>query len=86
MTFAIKGGGVSSAMSFFFSNFFVLKPARITPWLPKRVLHIVWALYYIYLVVGGDFSWRTISDALHLKEGIRLGTAPNFYLVWQLSD
>ena len=26
-----------------------LKPSRITPWLPKLVLHIVWALCYVYM-------------------------------------
>ena len=27
------------------------KPFRIIPWLLKRVLHLVWALYYVYIVV-----------------------------------
>ena len=28
------------------------KSSRITPWLRKRVLHIVWALYYVYVENG----------------------------------
>ena len=32
-------------------NDFSLKPLRIIPWLWKRVLHLVWALYYVYIVV-----------------------------------
>ena len=30
---------------------FFWKPFRIIPWLLKRVLHLVWALYYVYIVV-----------------------------------
>ena len=26
-------------------------PWRVIPWLWKRVLHLVWALYYVYIVV-----------------------------------
>ena len=32
------------------SDFFK-NPFRIIPWLLKRVLHLVWALYYVYIVV-----------------------------------
>ena len=54
MTFAMKGGGlegVSSATYLFWKMIFVKKPFRIIPWLWKRVLHLVWALYYVYIVV-----------------------------------
>ena len=32
-------------------KWFFWKPFRIIPWLWKRVLHLVWALYYVYIVV-----------------------------------
>ena len=32
-------------------KWFLWKPFRIIPWLWKRVLHLVWALYYVYIVV-----------------------------------
>ena len=51
MTFAIKGGGSRVPLRFFFSNIVFKKTSRITSWLPKRVLHIVGALYYVYIVV-----------------------------------
>ena len=42
---AIIGAGVSSAIqTFLLQNYLELL-------LPKRVLHIVWALYYVYIVV-----------------------------------
>ena len=47
-------GGVSRGLEChipFLKNDFVLKPFRIIPWLWKRVLHLVWALYYVYIVV-----------------------------------
>ena len=42
-------GGVSkgSRVPYTYSE----KPFRIIPWLWKRVLHLVWALYYVYIVV-----------------------------------
>ena len=43
---SMKGGGASSSNKVF-QFFFCLKTSRITPWLPKCVLHIVWALYYL---------------------------------------
>ena len=49
----MKGGGlegVSSATYVFWKVIF-LKPFRIIPWLLKRVLHLVWALFYVYIVV-----------------------------------
>ena len=49
-----KGGGlegVSSATYLFWKMIFLKKPFRIIPWLWKRVLHLVWALYYVYIVV-----------------------------------
>ena len=45
-----EGEGVSSATYLFWNDFFN-KPFRIIPWLWKRVLHLVWALYYVYIVV-----------------------------------
>ena len=50
MAFAMKGGGVSSATYLFWKMIF-WKPFRIIPWLLIRVLHLVWALYYVYIVV-----------------------------------
>ena len=47
MEFSMKGGPRN--LSFF--NFFCLKTSRITPWLSKSVLHLVWALWYVYIVV-----------------------------------
>ena len=50
----MKGGGlegVSSATYLFWKMIFFKKPFRIIPWLWKRVLHLVWALYYVYIVV-----------------------------------
>ena len=44
------GEGVLSAIKVF-SNIVFLKPSGITPSLSKCVLHIVWALYYVYIVV-----------------------------------
>ena len=41
--------GGSRVPSFF--NFYCLKTSRITPWLSKSVLHLVWALWYVYIVV-----------------------------------
>ena len=47
MEFSMNGeGGISRSIRFFFV-FFAYKPSTITPWLPKRILHIVWALYYV---------------------------------------
>ena len=43
-------GGVSSSTYLFWIMIF-LKSFRIIPWLWKRVLHLVWALYYVYIVV-----------------------------------
>ena len=45
------GEGVPFSINVFFLNVFAWKPFRITPWLPKRILDIVWALYYVYIVV-----------------------------------
>ena len=47
-------GGVSrgSRVPHTFSEiWFFWKPFRIIPWLWKRVLHLVWALYYVYIVL-----------------------------------
>ena len=57
MVFAMKGVGVGvsrgSQVPYTYSEkcFFLKKPFRIIPWLWKRVLHLVWALYYVYIVV-----------------------------------
>ena len=50
MEFAMNVGGGHSIKVFFFI-FFAQKLSRITPWLPKHVLHIVWALYNVYVVI-----------------------------------
>ena len=34
----------------YFEKWFFQKPFRIIPWLWKRVLHLVWALYYVYIL------------------------------------
>ena len=48
----MKGGGdlegVSFAIKLFWKMIFLL---RIILWLWKRVLHLVWALNYVYVVV-----------------------------------
>ena len=42
--------GVSRAFNVFFRiKKFPQKPFGITPWLPIRLLHIVWSLYYVYI-------------------------------------
>ena len=49
-----RGGGVSRRSRLplsYFEKWFFKKPFRIIPWLWKRVLHLVWALYYVYIVV-----------------------------------
>ena len=70
MTFAIKGeGGLECQKGFFFFNFLFKSHLKITPWLPKRVLRIVLALYCVYsrrgdyehglnMTVGGRISLR----------------------------
>ena len=47
-----------------------LKPFRIIPQQLKRVLHIVWALYYVYIVVEVTInmakytcSWQSAAGA-----------------------
>ena len=35
----------------YFEKWFFRKPFRIIPWLLKRVLHLVWASYYVYIAV-----------------------------------
>ena len=42
--------GASGAINVFF-NFFAYKLSTITPRLPKRVLHLVWALNNVFVVV-----------------------------------
>ena len=54
MAFAMKGRGVSRGSRVWHTyseKWFSLKPLRIIPWLWKRVLHLVWALYYVYIAV-----------------------------------
>ena len=50
MAFAMEEGGSHMSLTFFQKIFFV-KPFRIILLLSKRVLHIVWVLYYIHIVV-----------------------------------
>ena len=53
MAFAMKGGGSRGGLEChlpILKNDFFKKPFRIIPWLWKRVLHLVWALYYVYRV------------------------------------
>ena len=42
-----RGGGLECHIPILKNDFFK-KPFRIIPWLWKRVLHLVWALYYVY--------------------------------------
>ena len=54
MVFAMKGGGSREGLEYhipILKNDFFLKPFRIIPWLLKRVLHLVWDLYYVYILV-----------------------------------
>ena len=54
MAFAMRGGGSRGGLEChipILKNDFCWKPFRIIPWLLKRVLHLVWALYYVYIVV-----------------------------------
>ena len=44
-------GGGSRVPHTYSEKWFFWKPFRIIPWLWKRVLHLVWALYYVYIVV-----------------------------------
>ena len=45
------GGSRGSRVSHTYSEkWFFKKPFTIIPWLWKRVLHLVWALYYVYIV------------------------------------
>ena len=48
--FPWRGGG-SRVPHTYSEKWFFWKPFRIIPWLWKRVLHLVWALYYVYIVV-----------------------------------
>ena len=70
MAFAIKGGreGVSRAINVFFKNG-LSKPFRIIPWLSKRVLHIVWALYYIHIVVDVTMNMARYTSSWHSAAG-----------------
>ena len=44
------GGGLEFHITIL-KNYFFWKSLRIIPWLWKRVLNLVWALYYVYIVV-----------------------------------
>ena len=51
---SVRGGSVSrgSGVPHTYSEmWFFWKPFRIIPWLLKRVLHLVWVSYYVYIVV-----------------------------------
>ena len=45
----MKGGGLKFHIPILKNDF--LKTIWIIPWLLKRVLHLVWDLYYVYIVV-----------------------------------
>ena len=47
-------------------KFFFKKTSRIIPWLPKRVLHIVLAWYYVYIVV--EVTINTAKDGSQQSE------------------
>ena len=47
----MKGGGLEFHIPILKNDFLKKKPFRIIAWLWKRVLHFVWALYYVYMVV-----------------------------------
>ena len=64
-----RGGG-SRVPHTYSEKWFFWKPFRIIPWLLKRVLHIVWALYYAYIVVEVTMnmakytsSWQSAAGA-----------------------
>ena len=70
MAFAMKGGGVLHAINIFRQMLFWI-PFRIIPWMSKRVLHIVLALCYVYIVVEVSMnmakytsSWQSASGAV----------------------
>ena len=46
-----RGGGLERVPHTYSEKWFFWKPFRIIPRLLKRVLHLVWALYYVYIVV-----------------------------------
>ena len=46
----MKGGGLEFHIPILKIDFFK-NPFRIIPWLWKRALHLVLALYYVYIVV-----------------------------------
>ena len=61
-----EGGGLECHIPIL-KKWFFLKTIRIIPWLWKRVLHLVWALYYVYLVVEMTLnlanSWQFAAGA-----------------------
>ena len=60
--FCHQGGG-GSRVPLTFSNFFVWKRSRITPWLPKRVLHNAHSLSFILCIYRslGDYELDNTS-------------------------
>ena len=46
----MKGGGLEFHKPILKNDLKKKKTFRIIPWLWKRVLHLVWALYYVYIV------------------------------------
>ena len=53
----MKGGGlegVSSATYLFWKMIFFKNHLEFIPWLWKRVLHLVWDWYYVYVKVAED--------------------------------
>ena len=51
MAFAMKGGVGSRVPHNYSEKIIFWKPFRIFPWLLKRVLHLVWDSYCVYIVV-----------------------------------
>ena len=70
MVFGMKGG-VSRAIIVFFQQYFFKQTFRIIPWLSKRALHTVWALYILYTHSSwGDYEYG--SQQLRKTENVNL--------------
>ena len=50
MHFSMKGGGLAFHLRFLKNDFFK-NHSESFPYCEKRVLHLVWALYHLYVVV-----------------------------------
>ena len=66
-------------------KWFFWKPFRIIPWLWKRVLHLVWALYYVYMYIY--IVVEVVSSPSLLVSGFQQATrnrntrSPNWYIL-----